>query len=112
MPWGEKDKTKELEWQRAGGKASGVVKRSLNEKIQAFLASGECTQYFENLTRLSECQELTAPEREFMDRFEALFPYAAAKKSENKTSLTDGEGKPLAAPVINVVVSNPTQNDS
>jgi len=66
---------------------------------------------FEKLARVAESgEDLTESQKFAIKEIREWAPFAHAKKTENKTALTDGEGKPLAAPVINVVVSSPAQN--
>jgi len=63
--------------------AKGVESRKKRtEDLWAFVASGGARQYHEKLQMLSEKEELTKPEQEFMDRVEKLFPYVRARKTD------------------------------
>lgn len=86
MPFGTNPEG-ELVWQRAGGLATAQKRKKVADLLCAF-ADGTAAEYFEKVDKLMRGEDLTKEEKEGMDRFELLFPYVAAKKTENKTDVT------------------------
>lgn len=89
------------------------ARKERQEKIESFFAiaaSGGIERYGMLLDVLSNGQKLSTPQKEFMDRFEKLFPYMKAKR----TDITSGGEKIIPQPImpINVPSDDSDKKDS
>lgn len=70
-----------------------AVKKERQDKIEEFFVVSQLGgryRYVEMLDKLSNGEELTKPEIEFMDRYEKLWPYTKAKMASVEHSGKDG----------------------
>ena len=61
------------------GRKGTQVREQKKRDLWNFIASGGRDAYNEKLEKLQNGEKLTAPEKEFMDRVERLFPYVKSK---------------------------------